>query len=127
MLLLFNKLNTKTAQSLTSSPQEETIINEIKSLLKDGKMPSMSFNQWVDTHAPMLLRSDKEPVKKLGETLEAIRQGNTSKISALSVLPAFDKAVQVYDPQFKRSILGTPRLLAKGTSWYFSSPKNKLS
>ncbi|MBY0109906.1 MAG: hypothetical protein K2X90_02230 [Candidatus Babeliaceae bacterium] len=102
---------------------EAEIINEIKSLLKEGTMPRMGFNQWVDTYAPVLLSSPKEPVKKLGETLEAIRQGNTSKISAFSVLPDFDKAVQAYDPQFKRSILGTPRLVAKGTYWYFSSPK----
>ena len=112
-----------TQKSASIDPQEKAIIEEIKSLLKHGKVPSLSFTQWVDTHAPILLQSNKEPVKTLGKTLKAIRQGNTAQISAFKVLPQFDKAVQVYDPEFKRSMLGTPGLIAKGTYWYFSSPK----
>ncbi len=108
-----------------TNSQEAVIIDEIKSLLAHGKVPSLSFNEWVDTHTPILLKSDKDAVKKLGETLQAIRKGDTAKISAFKVLPNFEKAVQEYDSKFRISMLSKPIIIAKGTYWYFSAPKKK--
>ncbi len=119
-----NSVTTATVQQKElASKKERAIIEEIKSLLKDGKVPSLSFTQWVDTHLPVLLESKKEPVRTLGETLQAIRQGNTAKIRAFNVLPTFEKAVQAYDKKFYISMLSKPVIIAKGTYWYFSSPK----
>lgn len=118
-----NNVQTDVKKNVQPHVQEAEIIQEIKSLLKGGRVPSLSFNQWVDTHGPILLTSNKQSVQKLGETLQAIRQGNTANISAFKVLPSFEKAVQEYDPKFRISLLTKPVIIAKGTYWYFSAPK----
>ncbi|GEM_PF-4492048 len=103
--------------------KEAAVIDEIKSLLQKGAIPSLSFNEWCDTYLSTLITSKKEPVKKLGLTLQNLRQRNMGKISAFQVLPTFEKAVQEYDPQFYIKTLKKPVIIAKGSYWYFSRPK----
>ena len=119
-----NSVTTATVQQKElASKKERAIIEEIKSLLKDGKVPSLSFTQWVDTHLPVLLESKKEPVRTLGETLQAIRQGTRQKYGLLTCFLPLKKLVQAYDKKFYISMLSKPVIIAKGTYWYFSSPK----
>lgn len=110
-------------QSVAHISQEETIISEIKSLLKNGTVPSKPFNDWCDSYIPTLIVSKNAQVKDLGTTLQAIRNRQTEKISAFKVLPTFEKAVQVYDQNFHIRTLVKPVIIAKGTYWYFSRSK----
>lgn len=121
---------TKSSQKTGALPtktdlHEQCIIDEIKSLLKDGKVPHLSFNEWIDAYVPTLLCSNKPPVAQLGKTLQAIRQGNLMSLSGFKILPQFEQAVQAYDSTFKISMFSKPVIIAKGTYWYFSSPKKK--
>lgn len=102
---------------------EKQAIEEIQSFLKNGKTPNLSFNDWCDAYIPTLITSSKEPVKKLGLTLQNLRRGNMGKISAFSVLPIFEKAVQEHDPSFRIKTLTKPWIITKGTVWYFSRSK----
>ncbi len=113
------------ATSKTTSQQlsERQALEEIRSLLKNGKTPNLSFNDWCDAYIPTLITSSKEPVKKLGLTLQNLRQGNMGKISAFNVLPTFEKAVQEYDTGFRIKTFTKPWIITKGTYWYFSRSK----
>lgn len=133
-ILAFHEISgatrTKSSQKTATLPikthvNEQCIIDEIKSLLKDGKVPNLSFNEWIDAHVPILLDSDKSSVAQLGKTLQAIRQGNILSVSGFKILPQFEKAVQAYDSTFKISMFSKPVIIAKGTYWYFSSPRKK--
>ena len=100
---------------------EKATIEEIKTLLRQRKMPPQTFKQWVDNHAPVLSASSQVPLQELGKTLQMIRDGNFSEIHGSKVLSITETAVKVYDPTFYVSVLWIPGLLAKGAFWYLST------
>lgn len=131
LLIFSSALHSAARKKMPSTPKpiiladtEEAVISEIRSLLKHGTIPRMSFKDWCDSYVPKLLNSEKASVKNLGITLDNINKGDVANVSAFKVIPTFEKAVKEYDPKFKINIFIKPVIIARGTCWYLKKSKN---
>ncbi len=100
---------------------EKQSIDNLKDFFLNNTIPDQDPSSWISEQKAIFKNSDKNEIKRLAtEIFEPLEKGELHKINPICVIPTFIAAIKRYHPDFSVSYLHQLKMIATGTTWYFS-------